>query len=225
MQPKPLQGAQELLCINTEKVYDWILEESSASQTVLAAALGLPAGFDLTLFGNPLAQIVITGILTDAAGHPLPLNSEVTVTESLPRTDRQFEVDGALVTLQRVTFTKTVHVVLEISGVIPATGTPFLVRTTPITFTFTETAYLCAPEGTTLSVRISDFGAQTIINLDAAGALVSIGVSIEVCQSIQTYTPVTIELTADFCLPRAPLFESCSTPLIPPQCPVIFPGA
>ncbi|MGE8205254.1 hypothetical protein ACQKP0_11865 [Heyndrickxia sp. NPDC080065] len=225
MQSKPLQGAQELLCINTEKVYDWILEESTASQTVPEASLGLPAGFDLTLFGNPAAQIVIKAVLTDSTGTPLPLNSEVTVTESLPRVDRQFEVDGALVTLQRVTFTKTVFVVLEISGVIPATGVPFLITTPPITFTLTETAFLCAPEGTSLVVRISDFEAQTIINLSAAGALVSIGVTIDVCQSIQTVTPVTLELTAEFCMPRAPLFESCTTPLIPPQCPVVFPGA
>ncbi|MFO1446350.1 hypothetical protein KDN24_24730 [Bacillus sp. Bva_UNVM-123] len=223
MDNKPFQQPTELLCINTNKVYDWILEETTVSQTVLAATLALPAAIAAVLC-LPAALVKITPIVTDAAGNPLPLNSEVDVTESLPRVDRQFEVDGALVTLQRVSFTKTVFVVLEISGVIPATGIPFLVRTPVIPFSVNESAFLCAPAGTELLVRISDFEAQSIVNCDAAGVFVSIGLSIVVCQSIQTVTPVTLELTAGFCSPREPLFENCPSPTIPPQCPVVFPG-
>lgn len=225
MQEKPLRGAQELLCINTEKVYDWILEEATVSRTLAIGDLGtLPVGVDGAILCDPLARIQITPMLTDATGAPLPLNSEVTVVESLPRIDRQFEVDGALVTLQRVTFTKTVYVVLEISGVNPTTGTPFTFRTPPIPFVVTESAFLCAPAGTTLVVRITDFEAQTIVNC-TAGAFVGLGISIVVCQSIQTVTPVTLELTAEFCAPREALIENCPPPLIPPQCPIVFPGA
>lgn len=220
---KPFQQPTELLCISTNKVYDWILEETEVTQTVLAATLALPTAIAAVLC-LPAALIKITPIITDSAGNPLPLNSEVEVTETGPRVDRQFEVDGALVTLQRVSFTKTVYVVLEISGVIPATGIPFLVRTPVIPFAINESAYLCAPAGTDLIVRVSDLEAQTVVNCDAAGVFVSIGLSVYICQSIQTITPVTLELTAGFCSPREPLFDGCSTPTIPPQCPVVFPG-
>lgn len=224
MDVQPYQQPTELLCINTNKVYDWILEEVTVSQTVLAATLALPAAIAAVLC-LPAALVNITPIITDADGNPLPPNSEVTVTESIPRVDRQFEVDGALVTLQRVSFTKTVYVVLEISGVTPATGIPFLIRTLPIPFSVNESAFLCAPEGTDLLVRVTDFEAQTIVNCDEAGIFVSIGVSIVVCQSIQTVTPVTLELIAGFCSPREAIFDNCPTPIIPPQCPVIFPGS
>ena len=222
MSNKTFQGSQELLCINTEKVYDWILEEATSSQTIPVSRLGIPAAI-LAVICNPAAHTTINCILTDSMGRALPLNSEITVTELGPRIDRQFEVDGALVTLQRVSFTKTVFIVLEFSGVTPATGVPFIFTTEPIPFTITETAFLCAPPGTTLVVRLTDFECQTVLNC-AAGALVSVGVTLLTCQSIQTVTPVTLELTADFCAPRETLIESCPTPLIPPQCPVIFPG-
>ena len=224
MDIKPLQQPTELLCINTNKVYDWILEEATASQTILAATLALPAAIAAVLC-LPTALVKITPILTDVNGIPLPPNSEVTVTELQPRVDRQFEVDGALVTLQKVSFSKIVYVVLEISGVIPATGVPFLVQTLPLPFTVNESAFLCAPAGTQLLVSISDFEAQTVLNCDAEGVFVSIGLSIVVCQSIQTVSPVTLELTASFCSPREPLFENCPRPTIPPQCPVVFPGS
>ncbi|MBS4206951.1 hypothetical protein [Bacillus sp. FJAT-50079] len=224
MQAKPLQGAQELLCINTEKVYDWILEESTYSAAVGATTIALPAPIGAVICA--IADSVnIRPVLTDSLGTPLPLNSEIAVVEQVPRIDRQFEINGALVTLQRVTFVKTIYVVLEISGVIPATGIPFTFTTLPIPITFTESAFLCAPPGTTLVVRVSDFEGQGVVNCDETGAFLGIGISIVVCQSIQVVTPVTLELVADFCAPRESLIETCPAPIIPPQCPVVFPGA
>ncbi len=210
---------QENLCINTDKVYDWIIEEGFGSTTLLASNLpvALPAG---------ATNVQVNCILTDATGTPLPINTELDVTEVAPREDRQFVVDGTPVTLQRVTFRKTVYIVLEVTGVDPATGSQFLITSNPFPpFNFLETAFLCAPEGTSLVVRISDFSCQTVINRNDAGDITSFGVSITVCQSIQTIAPVTIEVAAEFCTPREQITEACTNPTIPPQCPTVFPGA
>lgn len=218
MKKNKVLQAPETMCINTNKVYDWVLEEGTGSTTLLAANLptALPAG---------ATNVQVNCILTDSTGAPLPINSEIDVTESAPREDRQFLVDGALVTLQRVTFTKTVYIVLEISGVDPATGSQFLITSNPFPpFNFIEEAYLCAPAGTSLIVRVSDFSCNTIINRNAAGDITSFNVNITICQSIQTVAPVTIEITADFCMPREQITEQCTNPTIPPQCPVVFPG-
>ncbi len=207
---------QNTLCINVEKVYDWIIEESSGSTSIPVGNLpvSLPAN---------ATDVEVTCYLSNETGAPLPLNSEVVVTETAPREDRQFEVDGVQVTLQRVTFTKTLFAVIKVSGVDPDTGGQFLITSNPAPFTFIETAYLCAPPGTLLNVRISDFGCLTVIRRGTNDAIIAFGLSIFVCQSIQTFAPVTIEVASEFCMPRDTLAEPCLAPMIPSQCPVVFP--
>lgn len=209
---------QENLCVNVEKVYDWIIEESTGSTTVPVATMPLALPVDST-------DVVADCILTDATGAPFPINSEVSVTEVAPREDRQFEIDGALVTLQRVTFSKVLYVVLKVSGVDPETGTPFIITSLPRPFNFVESEFLCAPAGTSLIVRISNFTCLTTINRNETGAITGFGLRIFVCQSIKTFAPATIRLSADFCNPRELLTEQCANPIMPPQCPTIFPGA
>lgn len=208
---------RENLCVNAEKVYDWVIQESTGSTTVPLSRLPIPLPADAT-------NVAATCILTDSTGVPLPVNTEVNVTEAAPREDRQFNVNGALVTLQRVTFSKILYVVLEITGVDPATGSQFLITTAPSPFHFIESEFLCAPEGTSLVIRISNFACLTIINRNETGAITGFGLEIFVCQSIQTIAPVTIELNAGFCSPRDLLIEHCANPIIPPQCPRVFPG-
>ncbi len=217
METKPICKVQETLCINVEKVYDWILEEAAGSTTIPIARLPIPLPAGAT-------NVEVDCTLTSADGTPLPINAKLDVTEVSPRKERQFEVNGTLVTLQRVTFTKTLYVVLEISGVDPTTGEQFLITSNPAPFTFIETAFLCAPPGTSLVVRISDFACLTVINRDETEAITGFGLSISICQSIQIVSPATIELSADFCAPREILSEKCATPTIPAQCPAVFPG-
>ncbi|WP_330949536.1 hypothetical protein [Virgibacillus sp. MG-45] len=218
MLEQPLQGAQEQLCINTEKVYDWVLLQTSINRNIAAADLG-------TLPIDPCATTVtnlsVDCFLVDDAGNPIPPNGEVPVTEVGERQNRTFNIDGTSVTLQSVNFTKTINVVFEFSGLDDTT--PFVEQSDPISIIVPESSFLCAPEGTELSVRITEVDCGASANC-IAGALDSVDLALTICQSVQTVTNVTLELTADFCQPREQIFEQCPTPAIPPQCPVLFPG-
>ncbi|SET76973.1 hypothetical protein SAMN05216389_12636 [Oceanobacillus limi] len=219
MQEKPLQGAQELLCMNAEKVYDWVILQQELNQTATAAALGvLPIDpCDPTVSG-----LTTTCYLVDpVTGNQLPPNAEIPVTEVGEREDREFVVNGSLVTLQRVSFIKTLNVVVEFSGI--AGTTPFVVTSDAIEVEIPESVYLCAPDGTRLIVRVSDVDCSVNVNC-VGGALESVDIFLNVCQSVQSVADVTLELVADFCQPRDILVEQCPTPTIPPQCPVVFPG-
>ncbi len=168
---------QEALCINAEKVYDWIIEESTGSTGIPVASLPVPLPAGAT-------NVQTSCFLSDVNGVPLPLNTQIDVTETTPREDRQFQVNGVTVTLQRVTYTKTLYAVIRITGVDPETGTPFQITSDPATFRFIETAFLCAPPGTSLVVRISDFGCLAVVMRDGTDAITGFGLTIFVCQSI-----------------------------------------
>ncbi|HLR74067.1 MAG TPA: hypothetical protein VK077_02280 [Virgibacillus sp.] len=216
MSTKPLQ-AEEILCINTEKVYDWVVLQSSINNTFTAADLG----FTVNPCDPTISNLVTECFITDVNGIPLPLNGEVAVTEVGDRQDRVFVIDGTQVTLQNVSFLKTLYVVVEISGL---DGTqPFLDRSQPIPIEIPESLFLCAPEGTDLVVRLTDVECSVRVNC-TAGALTNVDVYLNLCQSVQAVTNVTVEVAADFCQPRDIITEQCPPPTIPPQCPILFPG-
>ncbi len=217
MEGKCINKLQANLCINTEKVYDWIIEESTLSTTVPVGSLPITLPADAT-------DIKVDCILTDENGTPLPLNSLVEVTETGPREDQVFTIRNQNVTLQRVTFTKILYLILRVSGVDPATGNQFLITTDPASFTFVESAFLCAPVGTSLMVRITDFACQAIVNRNQADEVTGFGINAFICQGIQVVAPVTIELNANYCTPREALTEQCAGPSRPAQCPIVFPG-
>lgn len=219
MENQALQATPELLCFNAEKVYDWVMLQVQFSQNVPVADLGtLP----IDPGSGTVTNMSVRCILTDSQGNPLPPNAQVPVEETADRQDRVFAIDGNQVTLQRVSFEKTLYVVLEFTGYDGTT--PFVQMSDPIELTIPESVYLCAPEGTRLVVRISDLECSASINV-ATGAMESADLSLDICQSVQTVADVTLELVADFCEPRDNLItEECPNPIIPPQCPVVFPG-
>lgn len=204
------------ICINAEKVYDWIIEEGSGSTSV-------PAGSMPTALPVGATNVTATCYLSDASGAPMPLNTAVSVTENTPRTDKQFEVNGCTITLQEVNFTKTLYAVLQVECVEPVAGNRVLLTSNPLPFTFLESVILCAPPGTYLVVRISGSSCTTMIRRNTEGNITGFAVSISVCQSIQTVAPVTIEVPASMCQPREPLHDKCGNPIMPPTCPVVFP--
>ncbi|RLQ92422.1 BMQ_0737 family morphogenetic spore coat protein [Falsibacillus albus] len=219
MQAQPLRGAQELLCINAEKIYDWVILQSSDSQTVIEI---FPAeGFSPCASG--VTNLVTTCVLTDSSGTPVSLSSPdaVSIQEIGTRESRQFMVDGAVVTLQDVSWIKSFYIVVETTGI--QGTTPFLFRSQPVLFEIPESAFLCAPDGTDLLVRITEFDCRTRFRCLGRNTA-SIDVFINLCQSVQTFANVTIELEAEFCQPRDIINEQCPAPIVPPQCPVIFPA-
>jgi len=94
METKTRNVNPHLMCINTLKVYDWVVEESTGSTSVPVGSLPIALPVDAE---NVKAKC----ILTDVNGVPLPVNAEVVVVEDVPREDHQFEINGSLVTLQR----------------------------------------------------------------------------------------------------------------------------
>ncbi|HLS54330.1 MAG TPA: hypothetical protein VK031_10165, partial [Tissierellaceae bacterium] len=201
---------------NVDKVYDWIVEESTGTATIPIGEFPITIPVDAT-------NVKVKCMLTDELGNPIPINSELDVMETSARQDHRLKVGGMSVTLQRVSFTKTLYAVLEVRGVDPATGNQFLVTSDAIPFNFFETALLCAPAGTNLLVKISNFDCLTFVTRNEAGEITDFGLNISICQSIQTVAPVTVEMEANLCNPRREIIEHCATPGLPGDCSAIFP--
>jgi hypothetical protein len=208
MQAKNLKGGQELLCINTEKVFDWIINETS---------------FDLNLDDVDLPTV--NGVQLDCDDvETVTCEVEPTGFEILNREDRTFIIEGTQVTLQLVTIQKNFDVTIF---VITTTGQTVEAGTFP--FTRCEQVVLCAPEDTTVTVDFTDVDCFVcVFNCEdvTPGATLELGITVRLCQSIQSTFPVTLELVADFCQPRdiLPFTPVCPTPTIPQQCPVLFPN-
>ncbi|SER76261.1 hypothetical protein SAMN04487944_109164 [Gracilibacillus ureilyticus] len=212
-------GGQELLCIQTDKVYDWIINEAS---------------FDLNVTGLDLPINPVTGVQLECADIvPESATCIVEPDEVLPievtdRRDQFFQIDDQEATLQLITIRKNFQVTLFVDLIPTLGGTTIEVGTVP--FTRCEQIILCAPEGTDIVVNHTDLSCfvcnvacdpGTTTEVDEINATVTV----RLCQSIQSTYPVTIEVVAEFCEPREAIFplHTCPQPVIPPQCPVIFP--
>jgi hypothetical protein len=207
MQAKNLAGGQELLCINTTKVYDWILNEATFDITLVDEAFD-PFGEEVLLCDD------ITGPVTCSVAPTDPANP----IEVISRENRQFVIDGTELTLQVVTIRKF----FTITFLIPtADGIVEL----PLDFTRCEQVILCAPEGTDIVVTYTDLDCFICtFECDELTDTFDAQVTVRLCQSIQSTFPVTLEIVADFCQPREALpTPACPTPTMPPQCPVLFP--
>lgn len=221
MKNQPAQLPVELLCFNAEKVYDWVLLQESVTENVSADDIGV---LPIDPCDPAVSNLSINCYLVDPlTGNQLPPNAEIVIDEDPDdREDRDFVIDGTQVTLQQVNFEKTLSLVVEFSGFDGTT--PFLEISDPIEINVSESVFLCAPEGTSIVVRVSDVICNASVNCDN-GELESVDVSLDVCQSVQSVANVTLELEAGFCQPRDLLVtEECPTPVIPPQCPIVFPG-
>lgn len=203
MQAESLTGGKELLCINTTKVFDWILNEATFDLTFVDE--------DLPIIGEePLTCEEITG----------PVTCEVTPgpTEVISREDRDFVIDGKEVTLQLVTLRKNFTITFFFPT---ATGT----EEASFDFSRCEQVVLCAPAGTDIVVSFTDVDCFICsFECDEEFDEFDAQVTVRLCQSIQSTFPVTLEIKADFCQPRDILpTPTCPKPTMPPQCPTIFP--
>lgn len=213
-----LNGGQELLCIETNKVYDWILNEASFDLNLSGLALPINPNNGAQLECADIDLNTVTCAISPADINPI---------EIVGREDQVFEMNGDVVTLQIVTIRKNFDVTLFVNLNQSLGGNRVEVDT--VTFTRCEQVILCAPEGTEVSVTYEDVScfvchttcdpqSTTEVNeLDAA-------VTVRICQSIQSTHPVTIEVIAEFCQPRDAIdLPPCPAPTIPLQCPVVFP--
>lgn len=207
MQAKDLKGGQELICMNVDKVYDWIVTESNFDVT-----------HDFVFPGvEGLSEEDIDSVMCDVE----PAEEDPVMI--LERDDRPFMIDGDPVVLQQVVIQKTFVVTVTV------TLTNGNVITSEEEFTRCEQVILCAPEGTDIDVTFTDLDCfictpgEAEIS-DGVLALCGLSLTVSVCQSIQSTFPVTVEFLAEFCEPRDILPTPCPEPTIPPQCPSIFPN-
>lgn len=201
---------QELICINVDKVYDWVMKENSFDYFPTG-----PVTFPGVTATTPTAGATLSCEVTPAASNPVVI---------LRRENRQFTVDGEVVCLQQLTIQKNFTVVLVLT-----LTTGVILRSSPITVSRSEQVILCAPEGTDVTVTFTEldcFISAPGTFVPGAGTVTFTGtvVSIMTCQSIQSTYPVTVEFLADFCEPRADLaIGACPMPARPLQCPAVYP--
>ncbi|WP_027963772.1 hypothetical protein [Halalkalibacillus halophilus] len=210
---------QELLCINTEKVYDWILNEANfdLSLTDLDLPLNPNNGDDLECDDIDLDSV--SCVVSPAEIDPIVI---------LDREDQEFVVDGAEVTLQLVNIRKNFEVTIFVDLIPELGGTTVEVGSAE--FTRCEQVILCAPDGTDIDVTYTDLDCFVCTASCDTGTTteadeLDVTVTVRLCQSIQSTFDVTLEIVAGFCQPRDILpFPPCPAPAMPLQCPVVFPN-
>ncbi|WP_087972258.1 hypothetical protein [Oceanobacillus rekensis] len=205
MQAENLTGGQELLCINTKKVYDWVINDAT---------------FDITIASAENPEGVSCDDIESLSCEVVP-DLENGIVE-LGREDREFMIDDETITLQLVTLRKNFAVNLFATL---DNGTTVPISDNPFEFSRCEQVVLCAPEDTDIDVTYTDVDCF-VCDFICDGDLSDIQITVRLCQSIQSTFEVTLEIVADFCQPREELpLGPCPAPTIPPQCPVVFPNS
>ncbi|MYL35267.1 hypothetical protein GLW08_16200 [Pontibacillus yanchengensis] len=216
-------------CIDAKKVFDFVIVSLPGNQAGLEF---IPAnGTDVDDICEAL----------DMGGKIVNVQAEVIIPEdggceadmSSPRTDEEVVLDnGEVITLQWVTVTKdmvTFRVTFDVVDengcvVVAACGTAEIDDIEP------ENVLLCAPEGTmidctllpTTTIKPFNF---TCNGSEEEGDVLTFSARFNLCQAIQSYDFVKLEVLARLCEPRDIILpeETCA-PLLPQQCPQIFPG-
>lgn len=204
-----ISDERELICINVDKVYDWIVKENSFDIFPTG-----PIAFPGVTTGTVLTNATVECEVVPAAENPI---------EILNRENRQLCVDGMDVCLQQLTIRKNFSVTLVVTT---TAGTIF--RSSLIPASRNEMVTLCAPEGTDVEITYTELDCF----LSSTGTLIAGTdtitfsapvISVSTCQSIQSTYPVTVELFTEFCQPREDFIAGCAPPVHPPQCPSLFP--
>lgn len=208
---KPCDG-KELICINVDKVYDWIVKEKSFDISPTGPIIFTPAAL---VPGGAIDGAMVTCEVTPAVSNPIVI---------LHRENRPFCIDGKTVLLQQLNIQKNFDV-----RIIVTLANGAILTSNNIPITRCEQVTLCAPEGTDVEVTYTDldcFVCTTGTLTGGTGGTITFSaltISVATCQSIQSTFPVTVEFLADYCEPRDDLPTACPSPMRPKQCSVVFP--
>ncbi len=232
MQEKKHCDGKELICINVDKVYDWIVKEKSFD-------LSFPSGKEFLFTPTnmvPKDEYKFSGFkdatvkceVTPDRHHPIVI---------LGREDRPFCIDGKNVMLQQLNIRKNFVVTLTVTL---ADGTVLTSKSpekedfnSDLAFSRCEQVTLCAPEGTDIEITFTNLDCfvcttgklegESFAPFNGGIKFSNLSISIDTCQSIQSTFPVTVEFLADFCEPREDFATACAPPMRPKQCSVVFP--
>lgn len=210
MQENMQSHGREHICINVDKVYDWIVKELSFDFSTSGAIAfpGVKPPLDFT-------GATVTCKVTPTAMNPIVI---------LNRENRTFTIEGASVCLQQLNVQKNFDITIVVT--LP-NGTVYTSKEIPVTRC--EQITLCAPKGTDVEITYTDLDCFVCTTgmLKATEGYIefsALSITVAVCQSIQSTFPVTVEFEAKYCEPRADLPFTCSPTGRPKQCSVIFPS-
>lgn len=212
-------------CINVEKVFDYVILNSGGTANGLAFTLGV--GIDIA---DLLALLAVPG--NSIANVSVSIDTTSCNEMSSTRPNQEVELDnGEVVTLQWVTIEEgaiglTISFdVVNVAGLVqlPVTGTATIGAGTIAP----ETLLMCAPVGTTVECDVLPSSTFMPFNFadDGTGLGLTFDLRYNLCQSVQSTDEVTLEVLARLCRPRDIILpeETCE-PIMPQQCPMIFPG-
>ncbi|MBO0602788.1 hypothetical protein I2483_14055 [Sporosarcina sp. E16_3] len=232
MQEKKHHEGKELICINVDKVFDWIVKEKSFDVSP-RGFIHFP-GIPKHLHHHDLRGATVSCEVKPDQHHPIVI---------LGREDCSFCIDGKTVILQRLTIKKkfdlTIFITLRNGCTYPSEN---------IDVSRSEQITLCAPKETEVEITYTnldcfvsstgelefkhegEYGNPAEPTLEGPHPVNSdrikfsdLSISIDTCQSIQSTFPVTVEFLADYCEPREDLATACAPPMRPQQCSVVFP--
>ncbi|WP_096435700.1 hypothetical protein [Alteribacter populi] len=210
----------EPLCIRAEKLYDWVTRQVDKELTFSGEA-GL-AELDFDCDGEEGA---------DDPCEFLPAGEDFIVTVvpvgdpecSEVGTRRDIFIPDLDIELQEVKIRKQGTFIVELR--LEEDEDP-VCTSGEIDFCLFEKFLLCAPEGTEIDCDIFDFegtGVVCCIN----GEFSSLQLTLHICQSVQAFANVILEIEGTECKPREdmilPITRVCPEITFPPQCPEIFP--
>ena len=119
---------------------------------------------------------------------------------------------GEEVSLQRVHIRISGYIVVEVTF-----GTETC-TSEPIPFCKYEQVVLCAPDGTEIECRVTDFRCSACIQCEN-DIYQSVEINLNLCQSIQAVANTVINISSNSCLPRENFIsQTCSPNVLPPQC-------
>lgn len=210
MQEHMPSQVQELICINVEKVYDWVVK-------------------DLSFEFSPTSPLSFPCLPEDANITGAHVTCQVVPSEYNPvvimnRENRTFKIDGTSVCLQQLTIQKNFTVTICIT--LP-NGTTY--TSTSFEISRCEHVVMCAPKGTNVDVTYTDLDCFVCStgafynNCNETITFENLSLSVAVCQSIQSTFPVTVEFLAEYCEPRADLPLTCPPAGRPKNCSVVYP--
>lgn len=221
-------------CIDAQKVFDYVILSVGGT-----ADVSIPNS-EVTVRPFPPSNTAFCDALEsddnrieDLKIKVLPEDSMCDEVSPQSRPDQTVELeDGEEVTLQWVSIEKTeVRFRISFKIVNRDTGatvyTFSAIGTIPGTMIPVENVLLCAPEGTMIDCSLLETSTLTAYNFGCSSSddATTFTVRYNLCQAVQSYDNVKLEVYARLCQPREIIspVDTCE-PVKPKQCPSIFPG-
>ncbi|EIJ78032.1 regulator of chromosome condensation-like protein [Bacillus methanolicus PB1] len=167
-------------------------------------------GFATCSFNVTVKDFIVECFLSDSKGNPLnPLGEgSILCSEIGDRKDVIVSLPNREpITLQKVNILKSGFVVVEVIS------RNMSKKTLPIPFHVIEALLLCAPVGTSVHCKITDFVCEARIIRDTNQNFQQLDLFISICQSVHTEAEVKLEVKGKLCVPRKEITTSLSEPI------------